>query len=103
MSDCDKPTCEASGDRTYRGENGNSLSVCDSCYWELVTGSKPNNASLSPGLPVIQEPQPFEREIELDLSDGDGFPVPGEEVPEIRLEPDGVLLTPAPPEVTGNE
>jgi len=38
LSECDKPRCSSTSSKKYRGPNGNVLNVCDSCYWELVTG-----------------------------------------------------------------
>lgn len=35
-TECQKPGCDSEGENTYRGENGNSLRLCDTHYYAIV-------------------------------------------------------------------
>lgn len=37
-SKCGKPHCDEQGTKTYRDENGNSITLCDEHYYQAVTG-----------------------------------------------------------------
>lgn len=42
---CDNPNCNnQEANNTYTDEQGNSLEVCDKCYWELVSGNESKSA-----------------------------------------------------------
>lgn len=36
---CERPTCTAVSTKTYRGEHGNTLRLCERCYYNLVKQS----------------------------------------------------------------
>lgn len=48
-NDCEKPRCSRTAEKTYRGSDGNTLHLCEKCYYRLVTtdggisGSVPDN------------------------------------------------------------
>ena len=40
QGDCGRPTCIREPQKTYRGPNGNTIRLCENCYYNAVVGSK---------------------------------------------------------------
>lgn len=54
---CDDPSCDSLANRTYRGKHGNKLSLCQLCYFALVTGKDRIKTTHTPpkiGVPFCQ-------------------------------------------------
>lgn len=63
--DCGKPTCERPAEETYEGPQGNTIRLCGTCYYRLVTRGR--SLSDVPGLgtdiPLEQMPDPPETRL----------------------------------------
>jgi len=58
--ECESPTCSNDGEKTYSGPHGNTLKLCERCYYRVVTPDTPpaSNTTIWPSdLRQITQPQ----------------------------------------------
>lgn len=44
---CEKPNCTATASKTYTGEQGNKLKLCEKHYYDLVAGKSVSKSSIN--------------------------------------------------------
>ena len=77
MSECDKPLCTKPPTETYVGQHGNSVKVCASCYFTLVTRQSISNSTTSTDIfdhSTGSGPIRFDRNDDV-ISDPDNWPL----------------------------